>query len=83
MKDAFHHFGVSDFSSHLYSLNVDGASVNLGIHKGVVMLLKDESPWLNAVHCFNNQVELAVKDACENTFFEEINKMLVSLDYLY
>ena len=72
MKDAFHCFGIVDFSSHLHGLSVDGASVNLGTHKGVVTLLKDESPWLTAVHCFNHRIELTVKDAFENTFFEEI-----------
>ena len=54
VKDAFHCFAIVYFSSHLHGLNVDGASVNLGIHKGLASLLKDESPWLTAVHCFNH-----------------------------
>ena len=33
VKDTFHHFEIVEFSSHLHGLNVDGASVNLGIHK--------------------------------------------------
>ena len=60
VKDAFHHFGIADFSSRLHGLNIDGASLNLGIHKGAAALLKDKSPWLTAVHCFNHRIELAL-----------------------
>ena len=83
VKEAFHRFGITEFHSHLSGLNVDGASVNLGIHKGVATLLRDASPWLIAVHCFNHRVELASKDAFGNSFFEDIDKMLVFLYYLY
>ena len=38
LKEAFHHIGISDFSSHYCGLNVDGASVNLGIHRDVATL---------------------------------------------
>ena len=44
VKDAFHCIGITDLFSHLYGLNVDGASVNLGVHKGVATLLRDASP---------------------------------------
>ena len=83
IKQTFHHIGITDLFLHLYGLNVDGASVNLGVHKGVATLLRDTSPWLVVVHCFNHKIELAAKDAFENSFFEDINKMLVFLDYLY
>ena len=33
VKDTFHRFVIVEFSAHLHGLNVDGASVNLGIHK--------------------------------------------------
>ena len=36
-----------------------------------------------AVQCFNHQIEFAVKETFENTFFEGIDKMLVFLYYLY
>ena len=83
MKDYFHLFGIVDFPSDLHGLNVDGAFVNLGTHKGVETLLKHESPCFTAFHCFNYRIELAVKDAFEKTFFEEIDKMLLFLYYLY
>lgn len=49
IKEAFHRIGIVDISSHLHGLNVDGASVNLGVHKGVAALLKNECPWLTAI----------------------------------
>lgn len=31
--------------------------MNLGIYKGAATLLRDESPWLTAAHCFNHRIE--------------------------
>ena len=69
VKEAFHHVGITYLFSHFCGLNIDGASVNLGVHKGVTTLLRDASLWLIDVHCFNQGVELAAKDAFENSFF--------------
>ena len=46
----------------LANLNVDGASVNTGIHGGLGVKMKDYAPWVNVMHCFNYSLELAVKD---------------------
>ena len=83
VREAFHRIGIVDFSSHLHGLNVDGASVNLGVHRGVAARLKEESPWLTAIHCFNHRIELAAKDAFGNSVFEEIDQMLAFLYKLY
>ena len=83
VKEAFHRIGITYLFSHLYGLNVDDVSVNLGVYKGVATLLRDASSWLIAVHRFNHRVELAAKDAFENSFFEDINKILAFLYYLY
>ena len=83
IKEAFHRIGIVDISSHLHGLNVDGASVNLGVHRGVAALLKKECPWLTAIHCFNHRIELAAKDAFGNSVFEEIEQMLTFLYKLY
>ena len=83
VKEAFHRIGITYLFSHLYGLNVDDVSVNLGVYKGVATLLRDASSWLIAVHRFNHRVGLAAQDAFENSFFEDINKMLVFLYYLY
>ena len=68
---------------HLHGLNVDGVSVILGTHGRAVNLLKNESPWLTATNFFNHRVELAAKYAFKNSFFENINEILVFLYYLY
>ena len=83
IKEAFHRIGIEDITTHLHGLNVDGASVNLGVHKGVAALLKNECPWLTAIHCFNHRIELAAKDAFGNSVFEEIEQMLAFLHKLY
>ena len=86
ITEAFHRIGIVDITTHLHGLNVDGASepsVNLGVHKGVAALLKNECPWLTAVHCFNHRIELAAKDAFGNSGFEEIEQMLAFLHKLY
>ena len=80
VREAFHRIGIVYFSSHLHGLNVDGVSVNLGVHRGVAARLKDESPWLT---CFNHRIELAAKDAFGNSVFEEIDQTLAFLYKLY
>ena len=72
-----------DFIDKLVGINVDCASVNLGKHKGVGTLLKEKSPWIQVIHCFNHRVELALKDAFSNTLFEEVDSMLCKLYHLY
>ena len=35
----------------LANLNVDGASVNTGVHGGLGVKMKESAPWINAIHC--------------------------------
>ena len=63
--------------------NVDGTSVNMGLHRGLGVLLREQSPWLLIVHCFNHRFELAIKDSFQRAFFNEIETFLVKLFYLY
>ena len=42
-----------------------------------------KATWLQMIHCFNHQVELALKDAFKTTAFEDIDTMLCKLSYLY
>ena len=83
ISSAFKSTGMTEFHTKLAGFNVNGASVNTGIHKGLAQLLRESSPCLNVVHCFNHCFELAIKDAFEATFFEDINTMLNKLYYLY
>ena len=83
LEEAFERVGISCFASRLHGLNVDGASVNTGIHRGLGARIRELAPWLTVVHCFNHRLELAVKDAFKETFFDEIDMMLLKLYYLY
>ena len=83
ISSAFKRTGMTEFHTKLAGFNVDGASVNTGIHKGLAQLLRESSPCLNVVHCFNHHFELAIKDTLKATFFEDINTLLNKLYYLY
>ena len=54
---AFKRVSCQDFMDKLVGINVDVASVNLGKHKGMGKLLKEKSPWIQVIHCFNHRVE--------------------------
>ncbi len=56
---AFNRVGITDFTSSLFGLNVDDASVNTGIHGGLGALLRQSAEWLHVVHSFNHRLELA------------------------
>ena len=73
IEDASKRVSCKDFMDKLVGINVDGASVNLSKHKGVGTLLKEKSPWIQVIHCFNHRVELALKDAFRTTSFEEVD----------
>ena len=47
----------------------DGASVNFGVRNGMMAQLRNEIPWLVAVHCVAHRLELAIKDAFKNSYF--------------
>ena len=72
-----------DLSRKVIALNVDGAAVNTGVHHGVGALMKESSPWLQVIHCFNHRLELSIKDAFKTDTFVIIDEMLMKLCYLY
>ena len=61
----------------------DGASANFGHKQEVSTLLKQQSPWLISVHCFNHRFELAIKDALDKTFMDDIVNLLNNLYAIY
>ena len=83
IEEAFEHIGILSFETRLHGLNVDGASVDTGIHRGLGARIREHALWLTVVHCFNYRFELAVKDTFKGTSFEEIDIMLLKLYYLY
>lgn len=71
---AFQRLGITKFPERLLGLN-DGVNVNTGIHMGLRAKIK-EADWLQLIHCFNNQLELALKDAFDNSTFKAVKKVL-------
>ena len=67
ISKAFERIGITKFSKRLLVLDVDGANVNTGIHKGLGAKIKEEADWLQLVHCFNHCLELALKDSFSNS----------------
>ena len=73
ITNAFQRFGITRFSEWLLGLNVDGASVNTGIHKGLREKI-EEADWFQLVHCFNHRLELVLKDAFFKSAFTNSKK---------
>ena len=83
IEETFARIGLTTFTERLTGLNVDSTNVNRGIHRGLAALMKQQSPWLQVIHCFNHRVELALKDTFSTTSFSKIDEMLMKLYYLY
>ena len=75
MKTVFAHSGISNSTSSLLGLNVDGASVNMRVHQGLGTLIK-QAPWQRLVHCFNHRVEMAIKDSFADSRFTSVDNLL-------
>ena len=61
-ENAFDSIGIVSMYQHLANLNVDGPSVNTGIHGRLGFKMKESALWINVIHRFNHILELAVKD---------------------
>ena len=83
IENAFHSVGIASMYRRLANLNVDGASVNTGVHGGLGVTMKESAPWINIIHSFHHSLELAVKDTFVKTFFKEVNNMFLKLFYMY
>ena len=45
--------------------------------------MKEEMPWIVFVWCMAHRLELAFQDALKDTFFDEIDNMILKIFYLY
>ena len=50
---------------------MNGAAVNLGRRHGMAALLREDVPWLVAIHCLNHRLELGVKNALTKTYIQQ------------
>ena len=84
LEIVFNRFGITHFCDKLVGLNLDRASVSMGQYNGLNVLVQDEAPWAEVVHCFNHWLELAIKDAfIKSIFYLNINEVLSELYWLY
>ena len=74
--------GVSDWKSKLIGFGCDGASVNMGA-RGLRGFLQLSMPWMVVFWCLAHGLELALKDALKNTYFSQVDKLLLRIYYLY
>ena len=45
--------------------------------------MKESSPRLQVIHCFNHRLELSIKDAFKTDAIVKIDEMLMKLYYMY
>ena len=78
---AFADKGLEHLLRNTVFLVSDGASVNSGIKKGLISLIRKETPWVGFVWCFTHCLELALKQALKE-WFEPITTCFTNL-YLH
>jgi len=67
----------------LVGVGTDGASVNISEQNRMRGILQRNHPWLFWSWCFAYCLELACKDSLCSHLFNDIDKMLLKLYYLY
>ena len=82
VKKAFADEGLEHPLINIVFLASDGASVNSGIKKGLISLIRKETPWVGFVWCFAHRLELALKQALKECF-EQFTTCLTNLYYLF
>ena len=45
--------------------------------------MKEETPWIAFVWCMAHRLELAIQDALKDTFFDEVDDMILRIFCLY
>ena len=71
---------LDNYTQKLIGCTADGASVNFGIHGGMLKLMEDDNRlWLVKIHCVNHRTELAVKNAFESSKFQTVDKFYIGL----
>ncbi len=83
LRAAMGFLGVANWEHKLIGMGCDGASVNLGSTSGLKGLLTEAMPWIVVFWCLAHRLELALKDALKDTFFMQVDEMLLRIYYLY
>ena len=79
IKTVLNRYGIALFKDRMLGLNIDGANVNIRVHRGSGTQLMEKALWLQVIHCFNHRVELGLKDEFTTIHFKNIEEMLCRL----
>ena len=72
--------GVANWESKLIGV---GCDVNMGTTGGLKGLLTETMPWVVLFWCLAHRLELALRDALRQTYFVQVDEMLLRAFYLY
>jgi hypothetical protein len=75
--------GLDDYNRRLVGFLSDGASVNFGRKSGLLTLLRQQSPWIIGFHCMNHRLELAIRDACKESLFDDVFLVLRNIHSIF
>ena len=71
-----------DMKTQCVSAGADGASVNFGEITSVMTRLKSDLPWLVPVHCCAHKLELAIKEAFKDSYFNKVITLICNVSDL-
>ena len=83
LESTFSELGINNHKERLVAFCADGASVNMGVNRGLAALLRKEMPWLIAIHCLSHRLELAAKDTFKSTYMSEVTDLVKDLYLVY
>ena len=77
-------FEIKHYIEKLVSITTNGASVNTRQHHGrMTQMKKDRRDWLVPIYCVYRWVELVLKDAFDQSGYNEIDKLCLGIHNLY
>ena len=86
LADVLQSLGITAVSrseaTKLVGIGTDGAAAIIA-GAGLKGLVEDELPWIFWMWCLAHRLELAIKDTLKGTSFDQIDEMLLRLDYIY
>jgi hypothetical protein len=83
LKAAMGFVGVSNWESKLIGMGCDVANVNMAGTTGDLKgLLSETMPWVVVFWCMAHRLELVLKDTLRQTFFVQVDEMLLRAYYI-
>ena len=72
-----------EWKARMIRLGCDGTNANIGSGGGLKSYLQEDIPWVIVTWCLAHRLELSIKDALKDTFFKEIDELLLQVYYVY